>query len=189
MIRRAGTKDVPEMGKLINDCAEYGQMLHRSHAFLYERVRDFHVAVEDERVIGVCGLAIVWANLAELYALAVAPQVQGRGLGRQLVSTCVKEAQHLGIGRIFVLTYEQPFFARQGFTVIDRQQLPLKVWSECVRCLKNQNCDEIAMIHVLKDIAQIAAPQPETPPSDAFIVPVTLNATRGQHRQKMSEAP
>src|SRR5690606_23948784 len=85
----------------------------------------------------------------EVYALAVAPQWRGKGIGRRLVLSCVDEAEELGLQRLMTLTYEQRFFERCGFHVVDRQNLPLKVWSECIRCPKNQACDEIAMIREL----------------------------------------
>ena len=187
LIRRATVADVPALGKIINDCAEYGLMLPRSLASLYENVREFHVAVaadlsaaptddnpeaETPTVVGTCGLSIVWANLAEVMSLAVAPSHRGQGLGPRLVQACVEEARALGIRQLMALTYEQAFFEKLGFTVVDRQQLPLKVWSECVRCPKNQDCDEIAMIRELADVPEIAAPRPQAPPPDAYIVPV-----------------
>ena len=188
-IRKASVKDVPELGQIINDCAEYGLMLHRSHSFLYEHVREFHVAVDAHRVVGACGLSIVWAHLAEVYALAVAPEARGRGLGRRLVETCLEEARSLGLARIFALTYENDFFRKLGFEIVDRQQLPLKVWSECVRCLKNQACDEIAMVRVLEDVPQIDAPQPDPPQAESYVVPVTLNVAQATRGRKMSQSP
>lgn len=172
MIRRAEIKDVPVFGKIINDCAEYGLMLHRSMSYLYEHVRDFHVAVEDGKVVGVCGLSIVWANMAEVYALAVEPSQRGKGLGRQLVLHCVDEGYELGIKTLMTLTYEKTFFSHCGFETVDRSSLPLKVWSECARCPKNQACDEIAMIRVL-DVPDLNIPRPELPAS-AYEVPVVL---------------
>lgn len=181
MIRRAQIADVPAIAKIINDCAEFGQMLPRSLASLYENVRDYHVAVEtddagEQRVVGVCGLGVVWANLAEVYALAVAPDQRGKGLGRQLVLSCIDEAELLGIRKLMTLTYERAFFEKTGFEVIDRQQLPLKVWSECVRCPKNQACDEIAMVRILEEVPELTVPRPEAPPADKYIVPMTLSA-------------
>ncbi|MEX0654965.1 MAG: N-acetyltransferase [Phycisphaeraceae bacterium] len=180
MIRRAHIADVPAMAQIINDCAEYGLMLPRSLASLYENVRDFHVAIDDDAgVVGVCGLAVVWANLAEVYALAVSPTCRGRGLGRQLVLTCVDEAEELGVKRLMTLTYEQAFFQKLGFAVIDRQQLPLKVWSECVRCPKNQACDEIAMVRVIEDVPELNVPRPAAPPADQYIVPTVTRLRVG----------
>ena len=159
------------MGRIINDCAEFGLMLPRSLSSLYENVREFHVAEEDGHVIGVCGLSVVWANLAEVCALAIEPGRRGKGLGRQLVEACVDEARVLGIRTIMSLTYERAFFEKLGFAVVDRQKLPLKVWSECIRCPKNQDCDEIAMIRILDDVPEIPVPKPQAPPEDQYVVP------------------
>lgn len=153
-IRSATSVDVPAIAAIINDYAEQGQMLHRSHAELYERLRDYYVAEEGEKVMGVCGLRVIWGNLAEVYALAVASDAGGKGVGRKLVEASVGEAERLGVRRIFALTYQQAFFERCGFGVVDRmQELPQKVWSECVRCPKNQACDEIAVVRVLEHVA------------------------------------
>ncbi|MEX0885725.1 MAG: N-acetyltransferase [Phycisphaeraceae bacterium] len=181
-IRPATVADVPAAARIINDCAEYGLMLPRSLASLYEKVRDYHVAElagrsdDVARIVGVGGLSIMWANLAEVYALAVDPAMRGRGLGRRLVEACIDNARQLGIRNVMTLTYEQAFFERLGFSVVDRARLPLKVWSECLRCPKNQACDEIAMMRELTDVPALASPRPEAPPADAYIVPVTLTA-------------
>jgi amino-acid N-acetyltransferase len=185
-VRHAKTSDVPALGKIINDCAEYGLMLHRSHSFLYEHVRDFHVACDGDAVIGVCGLSIVWANLTEVFALAVRPDYRRRGVGGRLVRACIDEARCLGIRRLMTLTYEDRFFTSLGFETVDRQQLPLKVWSECLRCSKNKACDEIAMSLVLTDVPDVSAPQPEAPPPGTYEVPVTLEFGRIA-RQKMDD--
>ncbi|MCC7406999.1 MAG: GNAT family N-acetyltransferase, partial [Phycisphaeraceae bacterium] len=95
MIRRADVRDVPAFARIINDCAEYGLMLHRSLSFLYEHVRDFYVAVDDQdpaKVQGVCGLLVIWANLAEVYSLVVAQEYRGRGVGKKLVEAVVEDA-------------------------------------------------------------------------------------------------
>ncbi|MBI1338223.1 MAG: N-acetyltransferase [Phycisphaera sp.] len=177
MIRRASIPDIPAIGQIINDAAEYGLMLHRSWAYLYEHLRDFHVAVEEGQTVGVCGLNIVWANIAEVYSLVVAPSWRGKGLGRQLVLSCIDEAEELGIKRLMTLTYERVFFERLGFEVVDRQTLPLKVWSECVRCSKSEACDEIAMVRVIEDVVEQNAPKPPTPAPHEYEVPVVLGNT------------
>lgn len=191
MIHQATIQDVPAMGKIINDCAEHGLMLHRSLSFLYEHIREFCIAQEDQQVVGVCGLSVVWANLAEVYALAVVPPQRGRGLGRQLVEACVHEARRLGVRKLMTLTYETRFFEANGFEIVDRQRLPLKVWSDCVRCSKNRACDEVAMIRVLEEVPEIPAPQPDPPPEGAYEVPATLGVLPGRvgHRSKMDQAP
>ena len=191
MIRKAAIHDVPAISAIVNDCAEYGLMLHRSQSYLYEHVRDFHVCAPDGQVVGVCGLNIVWANLAEIYALAVSAPFRGQGLGKQLVGACLQEARDLEVRRIMTLTYERAFFEKLGFRIVDRQELPMKVWSECVRCAKNQACDEIAMIRVHEDLPQVKAPP--APQPREYEVPVVLSSSLGNsggsaiRRPKMDE--
>lgn len=175
VIRRATVADVPVMAQIINNEAEQGLMLPRSLSYLYENVREFQVVEDDASdagVVGVCALSIIWANMAEVQALAVRPEHRGRGLGKQLVRACLDEAAALGIRRVMTLTYERAFFEKLGFTVLDRQQLPLKVWSECVRCPKNQHCDETAMVRELTDVPEVEAPAPAAPAPYDYVVPI-----------------
>jgi len=142
--------DVPEIHRLITHHAERNRMLFRSHADLYEHLRDFMVWAEadgqGERVVGCAAVELVWRDLAEIKSLAVDESYQGRGIGRQLVLASVKEGRRLGLKRLFALTREQGFFEKLGFTVVPRETLPHKVWTDCVRCPLQEHCDEIAMV-------------------------------------------
>lgn len=171
-LRDARVADVPAMAAVLNDYAERGLMLHRSRSELYDRIRDFRVAAQDERIVGVAGLRVMWANLAEVYALAVAPTARRMGLGRKLVESTVELARELGIRRVFALTYERPFFERCGFEVVDRRMLPLKVWGECVRCPKHEACDEIAMVRELTDVADRGEPLSAAADAEDYDVPI-----------------
>lgn len=178
MIRKANVADVPAMAQLINDNAELGLMLPKSLAALYETVRAFHVVEDEGRVVGLCALTVIWANWGEIASLAVDRGQRGKGLGSKLVHACMEEARSIGIPRVMTLTYEQAFFERLGFTVLDRQKLPLKVWSECVRCPKNQACDEIAMFRVIEGVPEPTG-IPSPPKASQYEVPVVLT-TRGK---------
>jgi amino-acid N-acetyltransferase len=170
MIRTATVRDVPAIARLINHYAERGRMLFRSHAELYEAIRDFQVYEQPgagprgPEVVGVAALEIVWSDLCEIRSLAVDEQHQKKGIGRALVEAVVAEAQRLEIARVFALTYEERFFARLGFHIIDRAGLPLKVWSTCIKCPKRDACDEIAMIRMLPGVAPIRAAAEEEQP-------------------------
>jgi amino-acid N-acetyltransferase len=134
------------MHKLINDFAEKGEMLARPLSEIYENIRDYFVVREGERVIACAALHVNWSDLAEIKSVAVAEDSQRQGIGDRLIEACLSEARELGIPTIFCLTYKPAFFERLGFTQIDKIELPHKVWSECYRCPKFPNCDEIALI-------------------------------------------
>jgi amino-acid N-acetyltransferase len=150
LIRTATMADVPDIHRLINYHAELNRMLFRSHTDIYEHLRDFIVCVEGaaagETVVGCVAVELVWRDLAEVKSLAVDPERQGRGIGRQLVQASIEEARRLALARLFTLTREEQFFARLGFVVIAKDTLPHKVWTDCVRCALRDNCDEIAMV-------------------------------------------
>ena len=132
---------------LINGYAEERRMLSRSLNHLYEHIREFFV-YEDENgeVKGCCASHITWDNLAEIKALAVAKEVGKKGIGRELVNECIKDAKNLGVNQAFALTYVDGFFLKLGFRIISRDDLPHKVWRECIHCPKFPDCDEIAVI-------------------------------------------
>lgn len=148
MIRKARIGDVPIIQKMLAEFAKDGKLLARSLSELYTNLRDTVVAVDQEtgQLTGCCSLHIMWENLAEIRSLVVLGAHQGRGIGRQLVTACVDEARDLGIGRIFVLTYENEFFSHLGFLEVDKNIFPQKIWADCLHCPKFPECDEIAMV-------------------------------------------
>ena len=146
-------------------------MLFKSLAQLFEDLRDFAVVEQDGQVVGCCAVTIIWADLAEVRSLAVDGRFIGRGIGRQLVEWCVEEARRLHIRKLMSLTYEQRFFEKLGFEVVPKESLPLKVWSDCVRCPKREGCDEIAMVRVLEDVPIIELPA-ATPTPRGVSIPV-----------------
>jgi len=146
MLRKAQITDIREIWKLLTFFAGHGDMLSRSLSELYESVRDFYIIEEDGKLIGAAALHIVWEDLAEVRSVAVAEDVERKGIGTQLVNSCLEEAKSLGLKRIFCLTYKPDFFARFGFHIVDKSELPHKVWGDCIKCVKFPDCDEIAMI-------------------------------------------
>jgi amino-acid N-acetyltransferase len=89
---------------------------------------------------------VVWSDLAEIKSLAVDEANTGRGVGKALVAAAIEQAGELGIARVFALTLEPDFFEKMGFGVVEKDALPMKVWSDCARCPKQDNCDEIAVV-------------------------------------------
>ena len=151
-IRHAIVSDAAEICRAINHYAERGLMLHRSLESVYESLRDFLVAEDDDgRLIGCVAVDIFWADLAEIKSLAVVPERRGAGLGGELLRAAVDDAKKVGVKKLFALTYEKNFFASHGFQTISRDTLPEKVWRECIACPKAEACDEIAMMRYLED--------------------------------------
>ncbi len=147
MIRKARIADVVQIQKMLRDYADSGKLLARSLSDLYTTLRDIVVFENDEgQVAGCCSLHIVWEDLAEIRSLAVLESHHGRGIGRKLVEACIAEANALGICRLFTLTYEVGFFESLGFSLIDKNMFPQKVWADCLHCPKFPNCDESALV-------------------------------------------
>jgi amino-acid N-acetyltransferase len=146
-IRPARASDVPGIHNQVQIFAEKGLMIRRSLAELYQSIREFLVAVDDQnRVVGCAALHVFWSDLSEIRCLAVAENMQGLGIGRRLVDACWDLARELEISSIFALTNSTGFFERCGYQQIDRSELPQAVWSECVRCPAFPNCQETALI-------------------------------------------
>ena len=146
MIRKAQIKDVKDIQKLLMIFASRGDMLSRSLSELYESLRDFYVCEENGKLLGAAALHVVWDDLAEVRSVAVAEDAGRKGIGSQLVQSCISEARELGLKRIFCLTYKPIFFGRHGFHLVDKSELPHKVWGDCIKCVKFPDCDENAMI-------------------------------------------
>ncbi|NMC96212.1 MAG: N-acetyltransferase [Deltaproteobacteria bacterium] len=149
MLRKARIDDVKIIHRLINLSSGKGEMLPRSLMDIYGSLRDFFVYYDEDesRIIGICAMNIIWANLAEIRSLYVEESHRGKGVGRVLVEACISEAITLGLFKVFTLTYKKDFFLKLGFKEIDRNLLPEKIWSDCFRCSKYPDyCDEVAMI-------------------------------------------
>ncbi|MDD3158238.1 N-acetyltransferase [Anaeromusa sp.] len=145
-LRKATFGDVEAIHKLVNDYAQQGVMLPRSRNSIYETLRDVIIAEEDDRLVGVGSLHLSWDALAEVRALAIAPGFQRRGIGRQIVEELLIEGRALGVKTFFTLTYQPEFFGTLGFSEVTKEELPQKVWKECINCPKFPNCDEVAMV-------------------------------------------
>ncbi|HSB34703.1 MAG TPA: N-acetyltransferase [Nitrospirota bacterium] len=146
MIRKAKLTDVKTIQTIVNQYAEGGQMLPRTLNEIYESLRDFHVYEQDGSIIGVCALHVSWDGLAEIRSLAVRQDRGKRGVGSELVRQCLLEAAALQVERVFVLTYQDVFFRKLGFADVDKKELPHKIWTDCLNCVKFPNCDESALI-------------------------------------------
>lgn len=148
-VDRARVGDASSVHRLISRFADKGEVLPRALSEIYDGIRDYFVVRKGDRVVACAALHVTWVDLAEIRSLAVDEQEQKQKIGSLLVQACIDEAKELGIPNIFCLVRKPAFFERHGFQLIDKTELPQKVWAECFRCPKFPNCDEVALIRHL----------------------------------------
>jgi amino-acid N-acetyltransferase len=151
IIRKATVRDAKEIHTLINQYAKKDDMLPRSLNEIYDNLRDYLLSEEDGSIIAVCAMHIVWDDLAEIRSVAVSKKYRGKDIGRKLIKKFLREAKTLGIKNVFALTYQPGYFKKMGFETIDKNDLPHKVWGDCLKCPKFPDCDEVAVIKRLDD--------------------------------------
>lgn len=151
MLRKATIKDAKKIYSLISLWAKKGVVLSRSLNYIYENIRDYWVYVSRGRIVGACALHVVgWQDLGEIKSLVVDKTYHHRGIGRDLVEVCLKEAESLKIKKAFALTFIPRFFKKLGFRKISMNKLPHKIWGDCVDCAYFPGCKEQALEKVLK---------------------------------------
>jgi amino-acid N-acetyltransferase len=132
-VRRARTSDVPAVKCLVDAYAERRILLAKNTVTLYEDIQEFWVAEADGRVVGCGALHVLWEDLGEIRTLAVDPAWRGRRIGDLLTEQLIAAARELGLGRIFVLTFEVGFFTRHGFAEIDGTPVDPSVFEQMIR--------------------------------------------------------
>ncbi|WP_293446162.1 N-acetyltransferase [Persephonella sp.] len=150
MIRKATVKDGEKIFNILQTFAIQGVLLPRSLNNIYENIRDFFVYEENGEIVGIGSLHVFWEDLAEIKSLAVLPQHQNKGIGKKIVKHCLKEAKQLGVEKVFALTYLPEFFQKLGFEIVDKSEFPQKVWTECIHCVKFNDCKEIPVMIRIK---------------------------------------
>jgi len=134
-IRRARTGDVRAIADLVDRYATDRILLAKERVTLYEDVQEFRVAQVGGSVVGCGALHVMWEDLAEVRTLAVDARWRGHGVGSGLLAALVDQAVELGVGRLFCLTFEVPFFTRHGFSVIDGTPVAPEVYAQLLRSL------------------------------------------------------
>ena len=148
-LRKATVHDVDAIHKLVNHYAKKGMLLAKSPFKIYRNLQSFFVAEDNSKIIACSSLVVLWKDLAEICSLAVDERYTKKGIGRKLVLKCIDEAKKLRIPQIIVLTYQDRFFEKMGFHLVDKNSFPRKLMWECLECPKLEHCDERAY---LKDL-------------------------------------
>jgi amino-acid N-acetyltransferase len=162
-VRKAGMQDIPALLDLINGYAAKGIMLARTEFELSENMRDFMVAYDGSQLAGCGALHFYSPTMGEVRSLAVADTHKTHGIGRLIVDSLVHEAKLYSLDAVFAFTYVPGFFGKVGFHEVERGELPLKAWKDCLRCPKFECCDEIAVLRVLRPQKWMARQQEFSP--------------------------
>jgi amino-acid N-acetyltransferase len=169
-LRKARMSDIRAIAQLINGFARNGIMLPRTEFELSESIRDFTVVASGDRVIGCAALHFYGPTIAEVRSLAVDPAYQKSGAGRVLMEALEQEAHEYDLDGMFAFTYVAGFFSKLGYQEVERGELPLKAWKDCLRCPKFQACDETAVLKVLRPGAVLS----HTAPLEAGLISLPI---------------
>jgi amino-acid N-acetyltransferase len=133
LVRLARTSDVKSIRELVDSYAAPGQMLSKETVTLYESVQEFLVAEKDGVVVGCGALHVLWEDLAEVRTVAVAQEFHKQGIGHLILKEIIDRARHIGIKRIFCLTFQTQFFGSIGFKEIQGTPVEPDVYAQLLR--------------------------------------------------------
>lgn len=143
--REALLRDATQIHDLIASYSGDGTLLPRTLPEICENIRDFVVVENAGRILGCGALHLYGPHLAEVRSIAVRPEEKGNGAGRFLMDALMKQAKRQEVTCVCLFTRIPSFFARMGFTVAMREEIPDKLYKDCLRCPRYHNCDEVAM--------------------------------------------
>jgi len=144
--RDALLPDAERIHELISAYSPDGTLLPRTLAEICENVRDFTVLEESGHVIGCGALHLYGPHLAEIRSITVDRAYQKRSGGELLVQSLMSEARKHQVSCICLFTRSPQFFAKLGFEVAQREELPDKIIKDCSVCPRYHCCDEVAMV-------------------------------------------
>ncbi len=145
------------IASVVDRFAGRGEILPRPIDEIYQTVREWAVAEQGGQIVGCGSLVVLWADLAEIRSLVVAPEAQGKGMGQELVVALITQAAELEVPQVFALTRKTGFFLKQGFHVVPRESLPRKIWKDCITCIKFVGCDEVAVVRSVDGVVTTQA--------------------------------
>jgi len=103
-------------------------LFQEPEAEVRRNLRDFFVARDASgKAVACAGLHRDSAELAEIYGVAVLPEVQGRGIGAMLMRKCQERAAASQVTQLWLATVKPEYFRRYAFRPISRWSLPRPV--------------------------------------------------------------
>ncbi|WP_330285421.1 GNAT family N-acetyltransferase [Streptomyces sp. NBC_00576] len=118
--RPARPEDVEEISLLSAPFVDDGLLIARPLVELAEKMHEFVVARQEGRLVGCMGMAPTDTPTDKslvVYNLCIAPDWQGRGIGRHLVGVAVNIGRREGYQSLLALTrYGGEWFRKLGFS-------------------------------------------------------------------------
>lgn len=115
IVRKAAEPDIPQLAEFILPFVDDRKLLPRTLTELRDLLDSFFVAEYDGHIVGCAALEIYSWKLAEVRSLAVAPNMQGLGIGQKLVQACIDRARAENILEVMAITSADAFFMNCGF--------------------------------------------------------------------------
>jgi N-acetylglutamate synthase-like GNAT family acetyltransferase len=158
VVRRARESEAEAIARLNNLFAEKGLMLRRTPEMVSLSIDDYVVGTDARGNLLACGALKEYSpSVAEVAAIAVAPEASGNGLGRAVVRAVEDLALKRGIFDVFALTLQPDFFEAVGYERVDRARYPEKIRRDCLGCARRFACNEICFARNLRVQALAAA--------------------------------
>lgn len=127
-LTRPTPDDAEAIAALNNRFAPDGLTLPRTPAFVEQHLADYRVArAADGTILGCVCVDEYTPALAELVSLAVHPDAQGRGLGKQLIQAAITLARQRGYHTLFAVSFSDELFLSQGFVASTTDRFPEKI--------------------------------------------------------------
>ncbi|WP_035906994.1 MULTISPECIES: N-acetyltransferase [unclassified Lebetimonas] len=140
-------KNIKDIQEVVKEYVDEGIILKRDDDEVATNIRSYVVAYDGKKPVGVGALHIFSPFLGEIRSLGVKKNYQGKGIGKEIVNTLLKEAKSLGLKEVLVLTYKKEFFEKLGFVEIPKESIPdKKIWADCIKCKFFPNCNETALL-------------------------------------------
>ena len=151
VVRPARESEAEAIARLNNLFAEKGLMLRRTPEMVALSIDDYVVGTDARGNVIACGALKEYSpSVAEVAAIAVAPEASGNGLGRAVVRAVEDLALKRDIVDVFALTLQPDFFEAIGYVRVDRARYPEKIRRDCLGCARRFACNEICFARNLR---------------------------------------
>jgi amino-acid N-acetyltransferase len=132
-VRRAADADVPSILQVLRSNRDDRSLFQQPEHQVRRTLGDFLVTVGEGGGVTGCA-ALHWhsPDNAEILAVAVLPELQGKGVGTRLLKECVAQALRTNADvQLWLATAKPQYFARFGFDPVSRFRLPVGVlWTK-----------------------------------------------------------